>query len=220
MKQLFRPNANVFALVSIFVVAYIVVALLWFLIILDRSNYTRRVNIPVDQPVAFSHLLHTESLGMDCRYCHASAENAAYASIPPTDTCMTCHHEIKTNSETMVNVIESYETGMPIEWINVHDVPDHVYFNHSVHVNAGFGCTTCHGQVNEMPVVWREENLTMGWCLDCHREPAQYIRPVDEVWNMDYEMPRGAQQRDLGQQLVEENNIHPANLENCYTCHR
>jgi hypothetical protein len=220
MKQIFRPNANIVVLVSIFVLVYIVVGVLWSLIILDWSNYTRRVNIPITQPVQYSHQLHAGSLGMDCRYCHANAEVAAYANVPPTETCMTCHHEILTNSPQIQPILESFATDTPIEWIKVHDVPDFVYFNHSAHINAGFGCTECHGQVDEMPVVWRAESLSMGWCLDCHRNPAENIRPRDEVWNMDYVKPDGPAQLALGQQLIEEYNINVATLDNCYICHR
>ncbi len=220
MRQLFRPNANIVVIVSIFAGIYVVALVLWGLIILDRSNYTRRVNDPVTQPVAYSHQLHADSLGMDCRYCHASAEVSYFANIPPTETCMTCHHEILTTSPDVQRIAESYENDTPIEWIKVHDLPDHVYFNHSAHVNAGFGCTECHGQINEMAVVYRVEDLTMGWCLDCHRNPAENIRPVDEVWNMDYEKPPMAEQMALGQQLIDEYNIDVATLDNCYICHR
>jgi hypothetical protein len=218
MKQIFRPNANVFALVSIFVLAYIVVGVLWGLIVLDWSNYARRVNIPIDQPVDYSHQLHAGSLGMDCRYCHANAEVSYFANIPPTETCMTCHHEILTNSPQIQPVLESYANDTPIEWVRVHDVPGFAYFNHSAHLNGGIGCTECHGQVDEMPVVWRENSLTMGWCLDCHRNPEQYIRPRDEVWNTDYVHPDN--QLEMGQQLIEEYGINVEVLDNCYICHR
>jgi hypothetical protein len=219
MKQIFRPDANMFALVSIFVVAFLVLGGIWVLLMLDRSNYTRRVNLPIEQPIPYSHQLHAGSLGMDCRYCHQAAEVSSFANIPPTETCVTCHHEVLRNSASLDPLWESYNTGMPIEWNKVHDLPDFVYFNHSVHVNSGFGCTECHGQVDDMAVVWREENLTMGWCLDCHRDPAQFIRPVDEVWNMDYVHPDN--QLEMGQQLIEEYNIPgPRVLENCYKCHR
>ncbi len=220
MKQIFRPNANIVVIVSIFIVAYLAAAFLWGLAILDRSNYTRRVNIPIEQPIGYSHQLHADSLGMDCRYCHASAGENAYANIPATETCMTCHHEILPNSPEVQQIRQSFENDTPIEWVKVHDLPDYAYFNHSAHVNAGMGCTECHGQVNEMVVVYREHDLTMGWCLDCHRNPAQNIRPREEVWNMDYEKPSFAEQRELGQQLVEEYNINVDVLSNCYICHR
>lgn len=157
---------------------------------------------------------------MDCRYCHASAEYAGFSNIPATETCMTCHHEILSNSPDIRPVWDSFYNDEPIEWVTVHDLPDHVYFNHSAHVNAGMGCTECHGQVNEMPVVYRVENLTMGWCLQCHREPEKYIRPREEVWNMEYQKPDIAEQVALGRQLVEEYNINVGNLSNCYICHR
>ncbi len=220
MRQVFRPAANIIVLVSIFAGIYLIVGLVWGLFMLDRSNYTRRVNFAVEQPVQFSHQLHAGSLGMDCRYCHATAGVSSYANIPPTDNCMTCHQEIRANSRLIQPIYESFENDTPIEWVKVHDLPDHVYFNHSVHINAGFGCTECHGQVDEMPVVWRVETLTMGWCLDCHRNPAKNIRPVDEVWNMDYEHPPVSAQLQLGRQLVDEYNINVETLDNCYICHR
>jgi hypothetical protein len=220
MKQIFRPNANIVVLVSIFVALYVAAGVLWALFVLDRSNYARRVNIPIEQPIPYSHQLHADSLGMDCRYCHASAGYAPYANIPATETCMTCHHEILVNSPSVQQIWDSFENDTPIRWIKVHDLPDYAYFNHSAHINNGMGCTECHGQVNEMPVVYRVHDLTMGWCLDCHRNPEEYIRPVDEVWNMDYEHPPAAEQLALGRQLVEEYNIVSANLDNCYICHR
>lgn len=218
MKQIFRPDANMFALVSIFVVAFLVLGGIWVLLMLDRSNYTRRVNIPIEQPIPYSHQLHAGSLGMDCRYCHQAAEVSSFANIPPTETCVTCHHEVLRNSASLDPLWESYNTGMPIEWNKVHDLPDFVYFNHSVHVNSGFGCTECHGQVDDMAVVWREENLTMGWCLDCHRNPENYVRPREEVWNYEYEQP--SNQPDFGVQLVEEYGIDTSVLSNCSICHR
>ncbi len=218
MKQIFRPSANIFALVSIFVVAYIVLGALWVLFMLDRSNYARRVNLDITQPVPYSHQLHAGSLGMDCRYCHQAAEVSSFANIPPTETCMTCHTEVLRNSPNIAPLWESYNNNTPIAWTKVHDLPDFVYFNHSVHVNGGIGCSECHGQVNQMAVVWREKDLTMGWCLDCHRDPARYIRPVEEVWNMDYVHPNN--QLEVGQQLIEEYGITVSNLDNCYNCHR
>ncbi len=220
MKQIFRPVANVIAVVSIFVLIYVVVGGLWSLFILDRSNYTRRLYVPIEQPVAYSHQLHAGSLGMDCRYCHAQAGVAAYAAIPQTETCMTCHHEIRVNSPQLEPVYESYENDTPIDWVKVHDLPDHAYFNHSAHLTGGIGCNECHGPVDEMTVVYRVNDLTMGWCLDCHRNPAKNIRPREEVWNIDYEKPPAAEQMQLGEQLIEEYDIDVANLDNCYICHR
>jgi NAD-dependent SIR2 family protein deacetylase len=169
--------------------------------------------------VPFSHQLHNSSLGIDCRYCHVSVNQSSFANIPATETCMTCHSQIATNSPRLALVRESYATGQPIEWVKVHKVPDFVYFNHAIHVTKGVGCSNCHGQVNEMPVVWQTQAFYMGWCLDCHRNPEQYVRPRDQVYNMDYVAP--ANQLELGAQLVREYGIMPAaQLTNCWVCHR
>ncbi|NJK79451.1 MAG: cytochrome c3 family protein [Chloroflexaceae bacterium] len=220
MKQFFRPSANLFAVISIFVSLYAVAGIFWGLAILDRANWTRRVNLPVEQPIPFSHQLHAGSLGMDCRYCHASAAISPYGNIPPSDTCVTCHHEIKRNSALLAPLWESVNNDTPIPWVKVHDLADFAYFNHSVHLTAGMGCTNCHGQVNEMPVVWKVHDMTMGWCLDCHRNPEKNIRPREEVWNMEYEFPPPAQQAVLGAQLVNEYGIDKSVLANCSICHR
>ncbi|MEX0995023.1 MAG: cytochrome c3 family protein, partial [Balneolaceae bacterium] len=131
-----------------------------------------------EQPVAFSHQLHTSQLGLDCQYCHSQVFDSKHANIPATETCMNCHNQIATDSEALQPVRESFESGDPIEWIRVHDLPDYAYFNHSAHVNVGVGCESCHGRVDRMEVVHQSEPLSMGWCLDCHREPENHIRPI------------------------------------------
>lgn len=216
--QIFRPGTNTLARVSIFVGALIIVEILLILIVFFRSNYWRQVHIAIDQPVNFSHQIHAGVLGMDCRYCHTSVAQSPFASLPPTETCVTCHTQVKQNSPRVQPIWESLETGKPIEWVKVHDLPAFVYFNHSIHVNKGFGCTECHGRVNEMPVVWQEQALFMGWCLNCHRNPEKYIRPVEEVYNMEWVRPPN--QIALGQKLVQEYNIDVNRLSNCYICHR
>ena len=149
----------------------------------------------------FSHAHHVGGIGIDCRYCHTSVEKAAFAGIPPTKTCMNCHSQIWNQSPTLEPVRESYRTDKSIEWVKVHDLPDFVYFNHSAHVNKGVGCTTCHGRVDKMPLMWQEESLQMEWCLDCHRAPEKYVRPRAEVFNVAWEAAaeparRGAKARD------------------------
>lgn len=139
------------------------------------------------QPVPFSHELHAGQLGMDCRYCHNSVETAAHAAVPPTETCMGCHVHVKKDSPRLANVRESNETGRPIEWINVHMLPEHAKFNHSIHVSQGVGCVECHGRVDRMEVVYQAEPLSMAWCLECHRAPEQRLRPASEVTNMSYD---------------------------------
>ena len=138
------------------------------------------------QPVPYSHALHVGQLGMDCRYCHTGVERTAHATIPPSQTCMNCHKSVRANSEKLIPVFESYSTGMPVEWIRVHDLPDYVYFNHSAHVRRGVGCVSCHGRIDTMEVVSQQEPLSMGWCLDCHRDPERHLRPSEFVFELDW----------------------------------
>lgn len=169
-----------------------------------------------EQPVPYSHAVHAGDMDMDCRYCHTDVETTAHANIPPTATCMNCHATVKTQSEKLAPVRESWETGEPIEWIRVHDLPDFVYFNHAGHIQSGVGCVSCHGRVDRMEVVEQVEALTMGWCLECHRDPAPHIRPVDQVTNMEWQ-PEG-DRAELGRRIMEERGIAPS--EDCVTCHR
>jgi hypothetical protein len=143
------------------------------------SPTTTNVGYAPEQPIPYSHALHAGELGIDCRYCHNTVDRAAHASIPPTQTCMNCHDKIKTDSEKLAPLRDSYETGMPIEWVRIHDLPDFSYFDHSAHVTRGVGCVSCHGRVDLMEVVRQEEPLSMGWCLDCHRNPEPELRPLD-----------------------------------------
>ena len=170
-----------------------------------------------EQPVPYSHALHADELGMDCRYCHTTVEESAHASIPSTKICMNCHAKIFGESPKLAPVRDSYATGEPVEWIRVHDLPDYAYFNHSAHVTRGVGCATCHGRIDKMETVFQAEPLSMGWCLECHRKPELYLRPVEEVTNMSY-VPPGGDQLSLGLRLKEEYNINPST--DCSTCHR
>lgn len=169
-----------------------------------------------EQPVPYSHALHVGTLGLDCRYCHSGVETTAGALIPPTQTCMNCHKSVKTASDKLEPVRASYESGMPVPWIRVHDLPDYVYFNHSAHVRRGVGCISCHGRVDKMEVVTQVEPLSMGWCLDCHRNPEAHLRPPEMATVMDWK-PDG-DQLALGRQLREARNINPRT--DCNTCHR
>ena len=135
--------------------------------------------MPREQPIPFSHAHHVGGLGIDCRYCHTSVETSSFAGIPPTKTCMNCHSQIWSTSPTLEPVRESFRTGVSIQWTRVNDLPDYVYFNHSIHVNKGIGCESCHGRVDRMPLTWQENSLQMDWCLDCHRDPGKHIRPRD-----------------------------------------
>jgi hypothetical protein len=186
------------------------------LVYLGFSPQATDVGYMPTQPVPYSHALHIGQLGMDCRYCHTSVEVAAHANVPPTQTCMNCHSMIRANSEQLIPVRESYATGMPVPWIKVHDLPDYVYFNHSAHVSRGIGCVSCHGRIDTMEVVYQAEPLSMGWCLDCHRNPEKHLRPLEYVTQLDW-VPE-EDQLVLGARLREENNINPKVT--CNTCHR
>jgi hypothetical protein len=168
------------------------------------------------QPVPFSHKHHVADAGIDCRYCHTSVEQAAFAGIPPTKTCMNCHAQLWTEAPMLEPVRESYRTGKPLEWVRVHKLADFVYFDHSIHVKKGVGCVTCHGRVDQMPLVWRVNTLYMEWCLECHRQPERFVRPREQVFNLEWEPPKD--QLALGKKLVAEYKIQK--LTNCSVCHR
>ena len=168
------------------------------------------------QPVPYSHALHAGRLGLDCRYCHTTVETASHAALPPSATCMNCHATIRQDSLKLLIVRESHRTtGKPVEWVRVHDLPDYVYFNHSAHVSRGVGCRSCHGRIDQMEVVYQDQPLSMGWCLDCHRDPAAHLRPVDRVTDIEYE---AEDQRAVGEAMIEQLQIDPPT--DCSTCHR
>ena len=160
----------------------------------------------------------SRGLGIDCRYCHTGVEQSAFAGLPPTETCMTCHSQVWKDAPVFQPVRDSWQTGAPIKWTRVHDLPDYVYFDHSIHVAKGVGCATCHGQVNEMPLTWKTQELYMSWCLDCHRAPEKYLRPTNQRGRHD--LSAAGDQLALGRQLLADNNVHTAGLTDCYTCHR
>jgi hypothetical protein len=189
---------------------------LLLLVAYGTHGKTTAVGYMPAQPVAYSHAMHAGQLGIDCRYCHFTVETAAMAALPTTQVCMNCHQKVRSNTEKMLPIRESFVTGMPIPWVKVHDLPDYVYFNHSAHVSRGIGCASCHGRIDKMEVVAQEQPLTMGWCLDCHRQPEKFLRPADEVTRMDW--TAGEDQLDLGRRLRTENNINPST--DCATCHR
>jgi Cytochrome c7 and related cytochrome c/Class III cytochrome C family len=218
MPQIFHPSTNTFSKLSIFGAVFFLAALLWVIAAISRSSYVTQTGVAREQPVPFSHKHHVSGLGIDCRYCHTSVEEVAFAGIPPTKTCMTCHSQIWSDSPMLEPVRESFRTDRSLEWIRVHDLPDFVYFNHSIHVKKGVGCVSCHGRVDQMPLVWKAHSLDMEWCLECHRHPEQFVRPREYVLRMDWQP--ADDQLILGEALVKEYHIDKSKLTNCSTCHR
>jgi hypothetical protein len=216
MPQIFRRSANAIARVSIFGSAFLVVALLGLGFATDRSAWVTNAGVAREQPIQFSHERHVGGNGIDCRYCHTSVEDSAFAGLPPTKTCMNCHSQIFANSPFLAPVRESFRTGDSIPWTRVHDLPDFVFFDHSIHVAKGVGCSTCHGRVDLMPLTWQESSLQMEWCLECHKRPERYVRPREAVFDTTYTPPRN--QLELGRRLVAEYEIQ--RLTSCSICHR
>ncbi|TSA35182.1 MAG: cytochrome C [Verrucomicrobiaceae bacterium] len=180
-------------------------------------KYTRVGFMPT-QPVPFSHALHVEQLGMDCRYCHSFVEVASHSNVPSTQTCMACHTQIRATSPKLEAVRESWKTGRPVSWVRIHKLPDYSYFNHAVHVNRGVSCFSCHGAVNTMQTVWQDKPQSMSWCLDCHRAPENFLRPPAEVFNMNWKPAAGENQREMGMKFKEEWEVKPPVT--CGGCHR
>ena len=189
MAQAFDRSSNALARASLVLTGLIVIALGVGLNSLQRSPWVTRQGQRPDQPVPFSHKHHVEGLGLQCQYCHTGVEKSSYAGIPPTKTCMNCHAQIWTNAALLEPVRHSWATGESINWIRVHDLPDYVYFNHEIHVNKGIGCASCHGRVDEMPLMYQENSLQMEWCLNCHRNPSVNLRPTAEIYNMAWAGP-------------------------------
>ncbi|SRR5258706_558708 len=219
MPQIFRPRANSIARAVLISVVVLVVGLGWVGYEVQKSSYITRAGIVVEQPIPFSHEHHVKGLGIDCRYCHTSVTESAFAGLPPTKTCITCHSQIWTNAPMLAPVRASWNEDRPIRWKRVHKLPGYVYFDHSIHVAKGVGCATCHGPVDEMPLMYQYAPLTMSWCLDCHRHPERDLRPRDQVFNMSYQPP--ADQESLGRQLAQRYQVRSAQaLTDCATCHR
>ncbi|MFH1568056.1 MAG: cytochrome c3 family protein [Gemmatimonadota bacterium] len=217
MAQIFSRRANWLARLSIAATIALVAAVMGVLLNLNRLDYVSQVGAPREQPVPFSHKHHVTGMGIDCRYCHTSVEDAAFAGLPPTETCMTCHSMVWQDAPILEPVRASLRDDRPLAWTRVHDLPDFVYFRHDIHVSRGVGCQTCHGQVDQMPLVWKAQTLNMEWCLGCHRHPEKYVRPRDQVYNMQWRAP--ANQEEVGRQLVEASGIRTTQLTNCSVCH-
>ena len=216
MPQIFHRSTNTFSRVTIFGAIFIIGGVLAILMLIQRSPYVTYVGVARTQPVQFSHLHHVGDDGIDCRYCHLSVETSSFAGIPSTEVCMNCHTQVWANSPYLEPVRQSWQSGKPITWERVHDLPDFVYFNHSIHVAKGVGCDTCHGQLDRMNGIWKNQPMSMEWCMQCHFNPAQYVRPKDQVFNANYQPP--ADQMALGNRLVQEYQIQ--SLISCSTCHR
>jgi len=218
VAQVFRPAANTIALLVMAFLGAAPVLLAGLGYSLMTSSYVTDQSVTREQPVPFSHAHHVGGLGLDCRYCHTSVATARFAGVPPTETCMTCHSQLWTNAAMLAPVRESLATNKPIHWRRVHVLPDYVYFDHSIHVAKGVGCSTCHGAVDRMPLMRQAAPLTMGWCLDCHRHPEAAIRPRDKVFDMKWTPPED--QIAQGRRLMTEYHINTEHLTDCSKCHR
>jgi hypothetical protein len=219
MSQVFPKSANAWSKATLLTLVFLLIGLGWAILALQRSDYVTSANQFVVQPVQFSHQHHVGGIGIDCRYCHTSVEASPSAGIPPTRTCINCHSQIWSTSPYLEPVRASFRDDRPLRWVRVHDLPDFVYFNHSIHVKQGVGCETCHGRVDQMPLMAQVSTLQMEWCLDCHRDPSRYVRPRDQVTTMGYQ-PAVAQ-AVLGPRLVREYDIAgDRRLTSCSVCHR
>ena len=230
--QIFHRSANVISRASIYVGIFTAAFALWTCIQIQRSPYVTYAGIARPQPAPFSHQHHVAALGIDCRYCHTSVETSSFAGIPPTKTCMNCHSQIWTNAALLEPVRESFRSGKSLVWNRVNDLPDFVYFDHSIHINKGVGCNTCHGPVDRMPLMYNYASLQMEWCIECHRAPEKNLRPREQVFNMRYLQPTKdlpvvadgqtfTDQLSLGKHLVKEYKLRSVmDITSCNTCHR
>jgi hypothetical protein len=214
MAQIFDRSANTLSRVTIFGAVFVAGFVLWVIGGIVRSPYFTNQGVAREQVVPFSHQHHVGGLGIDCRYCHTSVETSSFAGIPPTSTCMNCHAQIWTNAAMLEPVRASYRTGKSLVWTRVHRLPDFVHFKHDIHVAKGIGCASCHGRIDRMNLVYQASPLTMEWCLNCHRAPERYIRPREEVFNMNY-VPKN--QAVLGPELVKRYNVKSKT--HCSACH-
>lgn len=218
MAQLFPASANIVSKASIVFIAAVVGVLALVALQIFNSAYFTNVTVARQQPIQFSHQHHVTGLGIDCRYCHSSVQRTSFADIPPTHTCMTCHSQVWTNAPILEPVRASYRTNVPLKWLKVHDTPDFVFFNHSIHVAKGVGCSTCHGRVDQMQQISKFGTLYMQWCLDCHKAPQKFVRPQSEIFNMAWVPP--ANQEEEGLKIVAANHTNVSQLINCSICHR
>jgi hypothetical protein len=219
MAQIFHRSFNFISRLSLSGLVFLGGLALTGVLVVARSPYITNQRVTREQPVQFSHKHHVGDDGIDCRYCHTSVETSAYAGIPPTKTCMNCHSVLFNNVGYLEPVRESYRTEQSIQLVKVHRLADYVYFNHSIHINKGIGCSSCHGAVNEMPLIFQASPLTMQWCLDCHRNPQVNLRPKEEIFNMSWKAP--ANQEEIGKKLAADYKLRSTSeLTSCSTCHR
>lgn len=217
MAQIFQPSTNTIARFTIYGFAFLLAFLGWTCAAAEVSDYNTGQSIIRPQPVPFSHEHHVSGLGLDCRYCHTTVETSAFAGIPPTSTCYGCHKIIWSDSPMLAPVRESARTGVPLAWTRVNDLPDFVFFNHSIHIAKGVGCVTCHGEVHRMALTFQAAPLTMEWCLNCHRHPERYLRPKESIF--DTELVAVSPEQSF--RVAQENKVLDAfALTNCSTCHR
>ena len=250
MAQIFHSSANTLIRVAIVGGALLAGGAVSISFLIFQSPYQTGQRVVKSQPVPFSHEHHVRGLGVDCRYCHTSVEESPYAGMPPTHTCMSCHSQIWTDSPMLAPVRESYAEDKPIAWNRIHDLPDYAYFNHSVHVKKGVGCYSCHGRIDQMPIAWKAEPMSMGWCLKCHRNPEEHLRPRDQIYNLAWSVEEDQDevkdfvrqefgspeydriaadddhisQEELGRLLASKYEVptlgHDTPLTNCAVCHR
>jgi len=218
MPQIFRPYADTVARLVLWMVLILPFPAIGLAYWVAASEYITGQSITLEQPVPFSHQHNVRGLGLDCRYCHSGVELSAVAGIPPTHTCMTCHSQLYTQAEMLAPVRVSLAENQPIRWNKVHKLPDYAYFDHSIHIAKGVGCTTCHGPVDHMPLMRQAAPLTMGWCLDCHRNPAPHLRPASAIFDPDWKPPGNSPERDA--RLLAQYAIETKHLTDCSVCHR
>jgi hypothetical protein len=217
MPQLFPPAFDLAAKLIMFVLLLLLIGGACSFYLLNRSPYWTNVGVTLNQPVPFSHQHHVGDLGIDCRFCHASVATSSYAGMPDTQTCMTCHSQIWKDAAMLAPVRQSYAENKPIKWNRVNEVPGFVYFDHSIHINKGVGCSSCHGRVDEMPITWKATDMEMQWCLSCHRHPEGQLRQLTQVYQMDWAPARNPQ---VAADLSRARDIHKDHLTDCSACHR
>lgn len=239
MAQIFHPSTNTLARVSLVCVAVAPLAIIMSLSAITRSPYNTKVNVPRDQPTPFSHEHHSNELGIDCRYCHTTVEKTSYAGVPATETCMSCHSQVWTNSPLLEPIRESFRTGTPVQWNRLNKLPEFVYFNHSIHIDRGLSCNICHGPVQAMQLAYKAKPFTMAWCLECHRNPANHVGDPANVWGLYEKIQRRAdltpeekalaageeyhrkgKELDAGKEWVKRHKIKTEELTDCWICHR